>query len=122
MTRKPRWQEKPCSRPLCGGTVRIFGRPSRFKKTRYHSQRCATLAYAAACQRGRDQAVIRCAVADIQQALGLSGEPPQSLVQVVRRLRSRFYRQGWQVVERKMRRAIASGRLVDSRRPTGAAA
>lgn len=121
MPGKARWQEKPCARPLCGGTVRIYGRPARFRQTRFCSQPCATRAYAAACESGRDQKAIQQAVASIQRALGVTGAPPAALVRIVRRLRSRFYRQGWQVVARNMKRAIATGRLVD-RRKMGTAA
>lgn len=113
-----KWQEKPCARPLCGGTVRMYGRPARFKVTCYCTQRCSTIAYAEACKSGRDQKAIHDAAVSIQRAIGISGAPSPELVRIVRRLRSRFYRQGWQVVARNVRRAIASGRLVDRRKQT----
>lgn len=108
---------KQCARPGCLGLI-SERYPSRLKLRTYCKWRCVQWAAVQARLRGNSDA--RRGARRIHVALGLTGEPSRELIRAVQRIRTQAYNAGWQVVTRKVRRAIARGILIH-RRPGVAA-
>jgi len=102
---------KACGRPNCAGVIEERY-ASALKRRTYCSWRCVQWAAAELKRHGQEEASMRRSLQQIQAALDLSGPPPEALVRVVRRIRTRAYRAGWMVVTNKFRRAIARGVLI----------
>lgn len=100
---------KACARPACEGLI-TERYPARLAQRVYCSKRCTQWAGTQTRKRGTEHA--RRAAFQIQRALGLTGEPPRALIDVVQRIRQNAYQAGWTCVTRKLQRAVKRGVLV----------
>lgn len=105
---------KQCARPGCFGEIAEETR-SALKRRTFCSRACVQWKSAETRRQGQEEESLRRALAKIAKALGVSGPLPPGLVRTVRVIRMRAYQAGWRVVERRIRRKLATGELVYQR-------
>ena len=102
---------KLCGREACGTMIRAEY-ASQLKRRKYCSHRCASFTTSATRRAGHDDKALMRGCRAVQKALGVQGDIPAALVNVVRLIRRRAYQAGHLTTANKVRRAVLRGQLV----------